>query len=245
MRSVVLFALLAAPAVAQTSTVVLVGNGVCSGLAQKLTVGVDGTSSFTERFTDVSPGTHQVTAICHDGFVQKVLATQDLQLPPGVEVRLRLSGRTLQVLGTSALAPARPLIVIAPAPAPPAAPTPSPVQANVVLEGLGGLFSKVVTADAAANKVDREDADDDDDDAKPRAAAPAPRPADAPPGATTRTVTRESTSSRLRASVNGTTVVDERERQQKETVRTVGPSACQSSKDCPSTSRCRGGVCIR
>jgi hypothetical protein len=245
MRSVLVLCLLATPALAQTSTVVLVGNGVCSGLAQKLTVGVDGTSSFTERFTDVSPGTHQVTAICHDGFVQKVLATQDLQLPPGVEVRLRLTGRTLQVLGTSALAPARPLVVIAPpAAAPSPAPTPAPVQATVVLEGLGGLFSKVVRADAAANTVDRGDTDEGEDE-RPRAAAPGPRPTDAPAGATTRTVTRESTSSRLRASVNGATVVDERERQQKETVRTVGPTTCQSSKDCPATSRCRGGVCIR
>jgi hypothetical protein len=57
------------------------------------------------RAENVAPGTHEVTVSCFEGFTARALLTQDIAFPPGTELRMRLKGKTLELVGKSPWAP--------------------------------------------------------------------------------------------------------------------------------------------
>jgi hypothetical protein len=97
---------------AKPGAVSLIAGNECVGFMAGLVATVDGQVGSSTRFEGLSPGVHQVSATCFRGFTSEVLATKDLDIPAGMELRLRVKGKDLELVGQGPVLP-RPAPVVA------------------------------------------------------------------------------------------------------------------------------------
>ena len=96
---------------AQNSAITINPGSECQGLFKSVWLSIDGqmeaavTGGSPNRAENVPPGTHEVTVNCIEGFTARVLLTQDITFPAGTELRMRLKGKTLELVGKGAWAP--------------------------------------------------------------------------------------------------------------------------------------------
>ena len=96
---------------AQNSAITINPGSECQGLFKSVWLSIDGqmeaavTGGSPNRAQNVPPGTHEVTVNCIEGFTARVLLTQDITFPAGTELRMRLKGKTLELVGKGAWAP--------------------------------------------------------------------------------------------------------------------------------------------
>ncbi len=108
----VLAVLLPLAAFAQNSAITVNPGSECQGLFKSVWLSIDGqmqaavNGGSPNRADNISPGSHEVTVNCVEGFTAKAIVSQDINFPPGTELRMRLKGRTLEMVGRSPWAPA-------------------------------------------------------------------------------------------------------------------------------------------
>ncbi len=106
-----LFLVVSFAARAQNSAITINPGSECQGLFKSVWLSIDGqmeaavTGGSPNRAENVPPGTHEVTVNCVEGFTARVLLTQDITFPAGTELRMRLKGKTLELVGKGAWAP--------------------------------------------------------------------------------------------------------------------------------------------
>jgi hypothetical protein len=83
----------------------IISGNECVGFMAGLVATVDGHSGSSTRYEGISPGVHQISATCFRGFTSEVLASKDLDIPAGMELRLRLKGKDFEIVGQGPVLP--------------------------------------------------------------------------------------------------------------------------------------------
>ncbi|MCU0695483.1 MAG: hypothetical protein MUC96_03010 [Myxococcaceae bacterium] len=102
---------------AQNGAITINPGSECQGIFKSVWLSIDGTMEAAvnggspNRADNVAPGTHEVTVSCFEGFNARTLLTQDVTFLPGTELRMRLKGKSLELVGKGPWAP--PVVAVA------------------------------------------------------------------------------------------------------------------------------------